>query len=537
MKLRNINILIAAGMLLTATSCEKYLDVLPDNRAELNSADKIARLLVSAYPENSYVMAAELSSDNSDEIEGPSNPYSSRFIEQLYNWEESTETGNDGIDRVWSSTYKSIASSNAALQAIEEEGNPESLNAQKGEALIARAYNHFILVNLFAQGYSKTHSATDLGITYMTKGETTLNPTYSRNTVQEVYDYMVADVEEGLPLISDASYQNAAVSKFHFNRNAAYTFAARLHLFMGNWEKAVEYATEALNNNPAETLRDYATIASFATSIGNITREYNSSSERANFLISTSYSAMGTTYGAYYTNSRFNHGWLIGYTETALANTPWGVGSGFPGRSGNMNDLSYRVRLYRYSGTNLNKVVVPRVSYQFEYTDPVAGIGYAHGVFSPITSEEALLTRAEANIHLKNYAAAISDMQIWVNNTVNRDVTLSESSINTWANSFEYFTPLAPTPKKKFNADFPIELGGTQENMLHAVLLMRRVQTMHTGMRWFDVKRYGIEITRRLVVSFDVLDVSDNTLTPRDPRRALQLPQDVISAGLTPNPR
>jgi hypothetical protein len=57
------------------------------------------------------------------------------------------------------------------------------------------------------------------------------------------------------------------------------------------------------------------------------------------------------------------------------------------------------------------------------------------------------------------------------------------------------------------------------------------------GMRWFDVKRYGIEITRRkLGTTLEVLETYDR-LGKDDPRRALQLPKDVITAGLTPNPR
>ena len=48
-------------------SCNDYLDVLPDNRAELDTEAKIRELLVSAYPESNYYLLAEMSSDNTDE--------------------------------------------------------------------------------------------------------------------------------------------------------------------------------------------------------------------------------------------------------------------------------------------------------------------------------------------------------------------------------------------------------------------------------------------------------------------------------------
>ena len=52
------------------------------------------------------------------------------------------------------------------------------------------------------------------------------------------------------------------------------------------------------------------------------------------------------------------------------------------------------------------------------------------------------------------------------------------------------------------------------------------------------VKRFGIEIARRTLTSNDLGILSvDDELVVRDPRRAIQLPADVIAAGLTPNPR
>ena len=78
--------------------------------------------------------------------------------------------------------------------------------------------------------------------------------------------------------------------------------------------------------------------------------------------------------------------------------------------------------------------------------------------------------------------------------------------------------------------------GSEQESFIHCLLFMRRNEFIHEGMRWFDIKRYGIEISRRLVRGIDVISV-DDVLKVRDNRRAMQLPDDVITAGITPNPR
>lgn len=527
MKRKYLYVALSAIILSGFSSCKKYLDVLPDNRAELNNTEKIAKMLVSAYPKNSYVMATELSSDNVDDY-GPSNPNGDRFMAQLYNWEALTETSNDDTNYLWGACYSAIASANAALAAIEEQGNPASLSAQRGEALVARAYSHFILVNVFAQHYSPTKSATDLGVTYMTKSETTLNPKYTRNTVAEVYELMIKDIEEGLPLINDASYANANVAKYHFNKSAANAFAARLFLYKGEWQKAVDYATASFNNSPASYLKDYATISVNNTDFLKTAIAYNASTIKANFLISTPASNVGLHFGPYYDGTRYNHGNYLAKQETVLTpRTPNGNYNPNPG---------YRVRTYVYSGANIDMVLLPHASYQFEITNPVARTGFRRGVTTSITAEEALLTRAEANIHLKKYTEALADINLYVTNTFTASLAVTEASVNAWANGMAYSTAAASTAKKKFNAEFPIE-AGTQENMLHAVLWYRRGETLHTGLRWFDVKRYGIEITRRTMAAGVVGTVGTNTLVVRDNRRALQLPQDVISAGLTPNPR
>ena len=46
------------------TSCDSFLDKLPDDRAEVNTTEKITSLLVSAYPSNSSNFILENSSDN-----------------------------------------------------------------------------------------------------------------------------------------------------------------------------------------------------------------------------------------------------------------------------------------------------------------------------------------------------------------------------------------------------------------------------------------------------------------------------------------
>lgn len=72
---------------------------------------------------------------------------------------------------------------------------------------------------------------------------------------------------------------------------------------------------------------------------------------------------------------------------------------------------------------------------------------------------------------------------------------------------------------------------GVQENLIQFILQMRRIETVFQGLRFADLKRYGIEYIHKLRGEDPVLH------TPGDLRDAVQLPADVIAAGLEPNPR
>ena len=73
--------------------------------------------------------------------------------------------------------------------------------------------------------------------------------------------------------------------------------------------------------------------------------------------------------------------------------------------------------------------------------------------------------------------------------------------------------------------------------MLQCVLGFKRIETLQLGLRWFDVKRYGIEICRRMMNAAGKPEKQTDILTVDDPRRAMQIPQKVRDAGYEPNPR
>ena len=369
-------------------SCSDFLDQNPDLRTTLDSEEKIANILVSAYISGagSYQLVAELSSDNVCDY-GITKNYN-QFYQDVYEWAEEVTSNNDAPRNIWSSNYNNIANANQALSAIEELGGPTTtrLKASKGEALICRAYSHFVLANMFCMPYNPATAGNCLGIPYMDHAETDLNPRYERGTLQEVYEMIGKDIEAGIPLIDDTAY---SVPKYHFNYKAACCFASRYYLFMQDWGNAIKYATMALTSNPSSLLRDYSAIAALPKGTSRH-QEYVNSASTANFLLQAATSNSGLLFDWYSTAGRYSHGKLQGIYETVQPKKggPWGSSVTFKAPHAVL--------------ASSGKYVLPRTWRVFQYTDPVAGTGFNKAISVLFTSEEALLNRAEAYIMKMN---------------------------------------------------------------------------------------------------------------------------------------
>ena len=530
--MKTFHSILFAATLLAAAGCDSFLDKMPDNRTEIDSQEKIQALLASAYPFTDYMLVTEFMSDNVDDY-GTNNPNTDRFIDQVFAWDDVTESDNEDPESIWEASYHAIACANEALFAIDSLSRLDAtldLSAERSEALLCRAYNHFILANVFCIAYNPVTSGTDLGIPYMEERETTLNPRYERGTVAEVYAKIEKDLEEGLPHISDKYY---TVPKYHFNQKAAYALAARFYLYYGKFEKSVEYATRCLGASPAAMLRDWAYQATMTQKLDPIVEHYIDASLNCNLLLMTAYSKMGLAFGPYYTYSRYSHGNYLAVMET---------GEAIPNLWNGSNE-TYYMGMKEYEATNLDKTMFWKLPFLFEYTDPVARIGYYRTVYPALTADQVLLERAEANILLERYDAALEDINLWIKNIASGDGSrlprvLDTDRINSWFGSLPYHEWQTSSVKKHLNPKFVnLEEGSTKEHMVQCVLALKRVETLAQGLRWFDVKRYGIQLDRRIINAEGVPYRNTGTLVPFDKRTAVQIPKKVRDAGITPNPR
>ena len=534
MKIKNI---IYKGSLMLASvailaSCSDQLDTLPDNRTTLDTPKKIAGLLVTAYPDRTPTLFNEWMSDNTDYM-GAQNSQGNRGGDQYFFWQEQTEGGNDSPEQVWMLYYEGVYKANEALAAIEDQGGPKNdiLRNSKGEALLIRAYDHFILANEFCRPYNGKTSTKDAGLYYATgiADFSAAAEQSNRGTVADVYEKIAADIEAGIPLLND-TYE---VPKYHFNKQAAYAFATRFYLYYEKWEKAKEYADKLLGSNPAASLRDYRALQAMPLSKSDqavkSAEAYCSASADCNLLVQTSVSNAGMALAPWLISKRYTLTNYLAETELFLSNNIWGTSSNLIWKPFTVN-----------SGEN-NFALLMKLPREFEIRNTTTGSGYLRTLNVDFTMDEALLNRAEAEIMLGQNDAACADMTIWMKNFFNTNVTLTPTSVQTYFKTVPYAyadaAKMVPSFKKHISPRFTIDAeGSVQESLLQCLLNFRRIETVHQGMRWMDIRRYNIEIPRRLIGANGKPSQNLDWLEKDDPRQVVQIPQSIREAGVAGNP-
>lgn len=515
-------LLFSTACLSTAwlTSCNDYLDKYPDNRMDLNTPDKISKLLVSAYPAVHSAYLLEMYSDNTDENISGTWTEDSRFQREAYNWQDITDVSEyESPQELWNSHYLAIATANEAIAAIKSSNNPDSYSAQLGESKLCRAYAMFCLANVFCKAYDKQSADKELGLPYPLKPEDHPGGTYERGTLAELYANIEKDLTEGLATVGS----NYTTPKFHFTPDAAHAFAARFYLYKKEYAKAVEHADKVLGESPSAVLRDWALWNKKGLNGWAMPNEYIRSTVKANLLFQVIVSNWGLlSFPAPY-GCRYAHGSLVAERETVKSVGPWG-------------DV-YKKWNY-ISGTNAGypQVVVRKLPYSFKYSDREAGIGQPYSEYPVFTTDETLLVRAEAKAWLKDYAGAVEDINTELRALEKTPTTLTTDSLVKFYKNMAYYRPDAPTAKKAFHTSESLDMN-TQEPLLQSILHLRRILTIHEGLRMQDVKRYGITIYRRRLNAKGNFTAVTDSMTASDPRQAVQLPQDVITAGMQPNPR
>ena len=544
-----VAVLAMAGMVLAGCT-DSFLDKEPDERTSILTVDDVIQLFTASYPDANYGWVCELSSDNVMDLNSKHLPASlnaeqkethynltssGRQDDEMFRFEPvKSSTSSDTPAALWTSFYTAINSVNEGMIVLDRiAAQPgfvadRKYNAARAEGLLIRAYAHFILVNCFSQAYKNDElSRHDVGVPYLYKPITTVDDNYDRSNVTETYNKIRTDLEEGLKLINNINYK---MPKWHFNEEAAHAFAARFYLFTREWDKVIEHANAVLGDNNETLLTrmfDYSVLEDLYY-LSDYANAWQSPYIYSNIMLIDTYSTVLRK-----ARYRYSQGSLVA-RSIYYHNSPMWAGY----------VVNPTVLVMGLGGNGYGAYYPAWISEQFQYSDKVAGIGYAHTIRREFTYAELLLERAEAEIMVGNIAKATEDLitysssiQKFSNSTKEtyernaRMTPLTEEMINTWFakkrnnnyNCFDdwnFVTNMSP--------DYVID----QEKVpyMNALNYFRRFETNFTGMRFFDLKRWGMEYSHEYGLDNEVYYLKWN-----DPRRALEVPEDAIASGLEPS--
>lgn len=552
-------VVFVAGILFGWTSCNNYLDEVPDNRTEVDSPDKIRKLLVSGYSENyTAIFIREFMTDNY--TDNGIRYSSDRMLQESYTFADNfSSIAQDSPSAIYEGSYNGIAHANHALRAISELEDPSICDPERGEALMIRAFMHYNIASTFCNAYySGTATQEYSGMPYSVSVEEVPHMDYKRPTLEYMYSQIANDIEtayplEGKVLLNDNIYSQPA---FHFTRRAAAAFAAEFFLMYAmhddvnireeRLKKSVAYADLALGENPVLFLRDMKTFSDVAsTDYMDSSVLWSNSDVPANFLITPSMSLLG---------------WVMftGVSRYGMNGDKYDMMSGEGPWSKYISGV-YVSLPYRRSGYGTARNwFVPKQLYEFRYTDIAAGIGYPYTIPTPFTADKTLLYRAEAKVLLGQLEEAAADLNYWYAAS-GLGTYLSVAEIVQYYKDKETINlttadvdPMDDTGQARLeireewgNAPImtpPVENIFTlddQKYMIYACLHARRTESIHEGNRILDLKRWRISfvhpIRNALETQADNIYI-DQTVNA-DSRLTLQIPQMVISADFRPNDR
>lgn len=235
--------MLCSLLLFIGTSCDDVLETKLDD--EIRSEEAITdltslksavtglydKMQSSTYYGGEFILAQELTGGIAD---------ATGFQERFAQLDKAIiPTSNTYIQSNWVDVYALVNASNLILNKMIEinlEDDPS-----KGTALFFRALGHFDALRQFGE-FTKLDSKYGIPIsTQFLDAKTALN--IRRSSVADSYKQIISDLEQALPLLK---YNT---NKFLVSKGAVEALLARVYLYKGDYDNAINSATKVISNS------------------------------------------------------------------------------------------------------------------------------------------------------------------------------------------------------------------------------------------------------------------------------------------------
>ena len=235
-------IALSTIVLLLTSSCRDLLSEKSDLKLStpVTVQDNQALLDQYGFANTEFASSGETSSDDFYMTDAD---YNGLYYEQdkhLYTWMSENVARPSSAGNDWASCYRAIYISNAVIHNLQTYhiSGSEAENV-RGQALALRAARYLDAVQIWCKAYLESSASADLGLPLRLDPD--MNTQTVRSNLQQTYDQILNDLHEALLLLPDQQ-----ISKMRMSRTAVNGLLARTYLFMGEYEKALHYSTQAL---------------------------------------------------------------------------------------------------------------------------------------------------------------------------------------------------------------------------------------------------------------------------------------------------
>lgn len=241
--MKKIKYIAAVLSLSTLFSCGDFMDTTPKGIVIPKTVEDFAGMTRDVLVANSAYPLMDFSSDNLLlPVEFISSSVNS-VIGKAHFWQKEFYR-DDEDDSSWNKLYNNIYRMNVVIENImtATEGTDQDRKRILAEAKVNRAYNYWILVNMYAKAYDPSTAKSDMGVALLLKPD--LEAKLPRASVQAIIDQVIADLdgaENVLPIKSANLYLPSKAS--------VHALRARVFFYMTQYDQAAAEAEKALSFN------------------------------------------------------------------------------------------------------------------------------------------------------------------------------------------------------------------------------------------------------------------------------------------------
>ena len=481
---------IVLGLLLLGLGgCSDFLEESSQDEVRPSNTDDLMQIMVGeAYPMDYYQFDyIDFITDDVQCNGSSGNETAVDLVEGkrlMFTWDDDMyEESTDERYNSWGKFYEKIMGCNVVLDYVDKvTGEQSTKDNMKGQALVLRAFYYLQLVNYYGLPYNYGDPTVNLGVPLKLKMDVT-DEYMERNTVAEVYDQILTDLQEGVQLLEENPMD---MSLYKISDLVGKSLLCRTYLYMEKWDSVLTYANEVLEKKP------------------NLTSLASAPEDAMQYQGSSAWSIYDETESNEiiwkYSGNR-EYGWWPGGVADYKA--PYSVSNElmdlyeFSTDASNHLDLRYYMYFYynvRVDWTTFLMDIYPQYGFKGGKTAQYATRG--------IRTAEIYLNRAEANIH-KFMETGDDNYRTQALEDLNK---LRENRYDTRNTAYQEVEIMDADELYKFYQD------------------ERRRELCFEDHRWFDLRRYGMpEITHVYFVEEGQEEIV--TLNPEDPRYVLPIPR------------